>query len=87
MSASVKRAAYTNGNFTGTEAIEKLGRRVLLLTDFKDLRKGTTGSIVDFHSKDESGVDLVVRWNSVNGAEPVYDRLSKSKYQRFISER
>lgn len=87
MSTAVKRAVYTDGNFTATEAIQKLGKQVHLTTDSKDLLRGAIGRIVDYHETGESRFDIVIRWNAVNGVAPAYERFSKSSYHRLISER
>jgi hypothetical protein len=85
MSTGAKRA-YANGSFTGAEATSKLGKHVYLLSDLSRFRKGATGNVVDFHEKSDSGFEVIIRWNSFNGSEPVYEGFSKSRYHQFFFE-
>ena len=86
MSTGTKRATYLNGRFSEAEASAKLGKHIHLLADLSQFRKGANGNVVDFHGRSDSGFQVIIRWNAFNGAEPVYEGFSKSRYHQFISE-
>ena len=73
-------------SFTEEEAEAKIGKTVRLLADHNHLRKGVTGHVVDYHEKSEGVFEVVIRWDSSNGSEPVHDGFSRSKYNQLLSE-
>lgn len=78
--------AYASVSFTEEEARAKVGKTVSLLTDYDRLRKGDVGHVVDYHEQSKGVFQVVIRWNSPNGAGPDYDGFSRDKYDRLLDE-
>ena len=86
MNTGARRVAYVNGNFTKPEASGKLGKFVHLRANLTQFVEGASGNIVDFHETQDGRFQVIVRWNSYNGAEPLYEVFSKGRYSQFITE-
>ena len=87
MASQIMEVVYsTTDSFTELEAKAKIGKTVRVTTVHAHLRKGMIGHVVDFHETAKDDFEAVVRWDSLNGSEPVHDGFSRSKYDRLLSE-
>lgn len=86
MNTGAGRATYANGSFNKNEAVAMVGKEVRAKRDLGLLRAGAKGNIVDFHETLDERIQIVIRWNSFNGAEPLYEPFSKGRYRQFIGE-
>jgi hypothetical protein len=77
---------YTAASFTREEAKAKIGKTVSLLADYDSFRKGDVGRVVDYHEQSKDVFQVVVKWNSSNGAEPNYDVFGRERYDRLLDE-
>jgi len=88
--ASIMRksvAAIREPDFTEEEVKSEVGKVVCLVADLNGFRQGTIGEVVDFHVEPQSDqFEVVVRFDSKNGSEPIYDLFSRSKYDRFLRD-
>ena len=86
MVSNAMRERYTVASFTQEEAEAKVGKTVSLLADYDRFHEGDVGRVVDYHEQSQGVFQVVIRWNSRNGAEPVYDGFSRDKYDLLLDE-